>query len=120
MIHDILWEPQKAAVKFILDRRRVLLADQPGSGKTLMSLAALEADGCFTNGVTLILAPKFPAKTTWLKDHVMKYVAPLGVNIYDLTSGTSEVKNNRLQGVKTPAVIVANHDALAISSNGER
>jgi hypothetical protein len=120
VIHDILWEPQKAAVKFILDRRRVLLADQPGSGKTLMSLAALEADGCFTNGVTLILAPKFPAKTTWLKDHVMKYVAPLGVNIYDLTSGTSEVKNNRLQGVKTPAVIVANHDALAISSNGER
>ena len=120
MINDILWEPQKVAVEFILDRRRVLLADQPGSGKTLMSLAALEADGCFTNGVTLILAPKFPAKTTWLKDHVMKYVAPLGVNVYDLTSGTSEVKNSRLLEVNTPAVIVANHDALAISSNGER
>lgn len=120
MIVDILWEKQKQAVEFIVDRRRVLLADQPGSGKTLMSLAALEADGCFTNGLVLILAPKFPAKTTWLKDHVMKYVAPLGVNVYDLTSGTAEVKNDRLLEVNTPAVIVANHDALAISPNGER
>ena len=120
MINDILWEPQKRAVEFILDRRRVLLADQPGSGKTLMSLAALEADGCFTNGTVLILAPKFPAKTTWLKDHILKYVAPLGVNIYDLTTGTAQAKNGRLREVQTPAVIVANHDALAISPNGER
>lgn len=120
MIVDILWEKQKEAVAFIVDRRRVLLADQPGSGKTLMSLAALEADGCFTNGKVLILAPKFPAKTTWLKDHVMKFVAPTGVNVYDLTSGTAEAKNERLQEVQTPAVIVANHDALAISPNGER
>ena len=70
MIYDMLWEPQKQAVDFIVNQRRVLLADQPGSGKTLMSLAALEVDGCFTNGITLILAPKFPAKTTWLKAHV--------------------------------------------------
>ena len=97
MINEILWEPQKVAVEFILDRRRVLLADQPGSGKTLMSLAALEADGCFTNGMVLIMAPKFPAKTTWLKDHVLKYVAPKGVNVYDLTSGTAQVKNDRLR-----------------------
>lgn len=120
MIVDILWEKQKQAVEFIVDRRRVLLADQPGSGKTLMSLAALEADGCFTNGLVLILAPKFPARTTWLKDHVMKYVAPTGVNVYDLTSGTAEAKNDRLLEVQTPAVVVANHDALAISPNGER
>lgn len=115
-IYDILWEPQKHAVDFIVNSRRVLLADQPGSGKTLMSIAALEVDGCFTNGVTLILAPKFPAKTTWLKDHVMKYVAPKGVHVYDLTSGTAEVKNERLAHVSTPAVIVANHDALAVAS----
>tara|TARA_R110001606_G_scaffold379786_1_gene539997 strand:- start:4920 stop:6422 length:1503 start_codon:yes stop_codon:yes gene_type:complete len=120
MINEILWEPQKVAVEFILERRRVLLADQPGSGKTLMSLAALEADGCFTNGMVLIMAPKFPAKTTWLKDHVLKYVAPKGVNVYDLTSGTAQVKNDRLREVQTPAVIVANHDALAISPKGER
>lgn len=120
MIVDILWEKQKQAVDFIVDRRRVLLADQPGSGKTLMSLAALEADGCFTNGVVLILAPKFPAKTTWLKDHVMKFVSPLGVNIYDLTTGTSDAKNARLESIQSPAIIVANHDALAISPNGER
>ena len=120
MITDILWEPQKEAVGFIVDNRRVLLADQPGSGKTLMSLAALEVDGCFTNGVSLILAPKFPAKTTWLKDHVTRFVAPLGVNIYDLTTGTAQVKNDRIRSVQKPAIIVANHDALAISPNGER
>ena len=104
MIYEILWEPQKQAVDFIVNQRRVLLADQPGSGKTLMTLAALEIDGCFTNGVTLILAPKFPAKTTWLKAHLEKYVAPLGVNIYGLTSGTAEVKNDRIASVKSPAV----------------
>jgi hypothetical protein len=120
MIVDILWEKQKHAVEFIVDRRRVLLADQPGSGKTLMSLAALEADGCFTNGMMLILAPKFPAKTTWLKDHVMKFVSPAGVNVYDLTTGTADAKNARLADVQTPAIIIANHDSLAISPNGER
>lgn len=120
MIGDILWERQKEAVEFILERRRVLLADQPGSGKTLMSLAALEADGCFVDGITLILAPKFPAKTTWLKDHVNKFVAPMGVNIYDLTSGSADVKNKRLTSVVAPAVVIANHEALAIAPNGER
>lgn len=118
-IYDILWEPQKQAVDFIVNSRRVLLADQPGSGKTLMSLAALEVDGCFTNGIVLILAPKFPAKTTWLKDHVMRFVAPKGVHIYDLTSGTAEAKNERLENVITPAIIVANHDALAVASGSK-
>jgi SNF2 family DNA or RNA helicase len=119
-IYDILWDTQKQAVDFICQQRRVLLADQPGSGKTLMSLAALEADGKFDEGITLILAPKFPAKTTWLRDHVQKYVAPKGVNIYDLTSGSSEVKNKRLENVVAPAVIVANHDAIAVSGTVSR
>lgn len=120
MIYDMLWEPQKHAVDFIVNQRRVLLADQPGSGKTLMSLAALEADGCFTNGIVLILAPKFPAKTTWLRSHVEKYVAPLGVNVYDLTSGTAEAKNARITTIESPAVIVANHDALAVAAGNKK
>lgn len=120
MIYDMLWEPQKQAVDFIVNQRRVLLADQPGSGKTLMSLAALQVDGCFTNGITLILAPKFPAKTTWFKNHVQKFVAPLGVNVYDLTSGTAEAKNERIEDIRLPAVIVANHDALAVGSGNKK
>ena len=120
MVYDMLWEPQKAAVDFILKARRVLLADQPGSGKTIMSLAALEADGCLTRGKVLILAPKFPAKTTWFKDHVTKYAAPMGVNIFDLTSGSSEDKNAKLANFQGSGVVVANHDALAISPKGER
>lgn len=115
MIKDILWEPQKQAVDFIVNSRRVLLADQPGSGKTLMSLAALEADGLFEQGISLVLAPKFPAKTTWYKDHAMKYVAPKGVNIIDLTSGTADRKNQRLANIQSPALIIANHDALAVA-----
>lgn len=115
MIEDILWEPQKHAVNFIVDARRVLLADQPGSGKTLMSLAALERDGLFEAGISLVLAPKFPAKTTWYKDHALKFVAPKGVQIVDLTSGTAEQKNARLINVQSPALIIANHDALAVA-----
>jgi SNF2 family DNA or RNA helicase len=104
----------------MINARRVLLADQPGSGKTLMSLAALELDGCFTNGVTLILAPKFPARTTWLRSHIEKFVAPLGVNVYDLASGTAEAKNARINAIQSPAVIIANHDALAVGSGNSR
>jgi hypothetical protein len=115
MIEDILWEPQKEAVNFIVNARRVLLADQPGSGKTLMSLAALERDGLFEDGISLVLAPKFPAKTTWYKDHALKFVAPRGVQIVDLTSGTAEQKNARLVDVQSPALIIANHDALAVA-----
>lgn len=115
MIEDILWEPQKEAVEFIVNARRVLLADQPGSGKTLMSLASLERAGLFDDGVSLVLAPKFPAKTTWYKDHALKYVAPKGVQIIDLTSGTAEQKNARLTNVQSPALIIANHDALAVA-----
>ena len=115
-IYDILWEPQREAVDFIVESKRVLLADQPGSGKTLMSLAALEKAGVFEAGISLILAPKFPAKTTWLTDHVERFVRPLGVNVYDLTSGSANVKNARLSNLQYPAIIIANHDALAIGA----
>lgn len=117
MIYEMLWDPQKSAVDFIAAKRRVLLADQPGSGKTLMSLAALEATGAFESGVTLILAPKFPAKTTWLQGHVEKFV-PKHVNVYDLTSGSAEKKNERIASVVEPAIIVANHDALSVAPGG--
>lgn len=118
MIYEMLWDPQKTAVDFIADKRRVLLADQPGSGKTLMSLAALEATGAFDDGVTLILAPKFPAKTTWLQGHVEKFV-PSHVNVYDLTSGSADKKNERITTVVAPAIVVANHDALSVAPGGK-
>jgi len=119
MIYEMLWEPQKTAVDFMVAKRRTLLADQPGSGKTLMSLAALEGSGAFNDGITLILAPKFPAKTTWLQGHIEKYV-PKHVNIYDLTSGSAEKKNERIESVVAPAIIVANHDALSVAPGGKR
>lgn len=118
MIYEMLWDSQKIAVNFIKEKRRVLLADQPGSGKTLMSLAALEATGAFTEGITLILAPKFPAKTTWLQGHIEKFV-PSNVNVYDLTSGSAEKKNERIAQVVQPAIVVANHDALSVAPGGK-
>lgn len=118
MIYEMLWDSQKIAVNFITEKRRVLLADQPGSGKTLMSLAALEANKAFDDGITLILAPKFPAKTTWLQGHVEKFV-PKHVNIYDLTSGSAEKKNERITNVVAPAIVVANHDALSVAPGGK-
>lgn len=51
----------------IYDRRRLLLADQPGSGKTLQALLALELDGEFTepHRCTLILCNVTGCQLTW-------------------------------------------------------
>jgi SWI/SNF-related matrix-associated actin-dependent regulator of chromatin subfamily A-like protein 1 len=38
---------QRAGVRYALDRRRTFIADEQGLGKTVQSLAALEADGAF-------------------------------------------------------------------------
>ena len=42
-IHGVpgLWDWQKSAIRFILDRKRVLLADQMGTGKTVTALGAV-------------------------------------------------------------------------------
>ena len=55
------WQIPGAA--FIVGQKRVLLADQPGLGKTIQTLAAIaEMDVC---GPILVVAPRTAASVTW-------------------------------------------------------
>lgn len=53
---------QKVGAKFILDGGKVIIADQPGLGKTLMTLAALVSAGV---RLVLVFAPKTAMETVW-------------------------------------------------------
>lgn len=52
-----------AGARFAMERRRVVIADEPGLGKTIQSIAAVI--GCKTTGSVLIVAPKSAAYLTW-------------------------------------------------------
>lgn len=54
---------QRAAVEFMRTRPSVLLADQPGSGKTLMTIASIIAAG--VEGDILVLAPSIAVQAAW-------------------------------------------------------
>lgn len=52
-----------AGAKFAMQRRNVLIADEPGLGKTIQSIAAVV--GSKTRGTILVVAPKTAAHVTW-------------------------------------------------------
>lgn len=54
---------QRAAVEFMRTRPSVLLADQPGSGKTLMTIASIVA--AEVTGDILVLAPSIAVQAAW-------------------------------------------------------
>lgn len=49
--------------RFAMSQKRVVIADEPGLGKTIQSIAAVV--GCKTTGSVLIVAPKTAAYVTW-------------------------------------------------------
>lgn len=73
-IPDLLWEEapdtakalrpyQRAGVQFMLDSPSTLLADEPGAGKTLSSIATMISAG--VTGDILVLAPSAAIQVTW-------------------------------------------------------
>lgn len=110
-----LYPYQKDAVDVMIDKRQVLLADQPGLGKTLEVLGALEMLGLFDEGVSMILTPIVAAQTAW-KDTIDKYVLPYNdeVQLLDLSKGSSTQKIRALDATKfdRPTIILANHGAI--------
>ena len=73
-IPDLLWEEapdtakalrpyQRAGVQFMLDSPSTLLADEPGAGKTLSSIATMISAG--VTGDILVLAPAAAIQVTW-------------------------------------------------------
>jgi SNF2 family DNA or RNA helicase len=115
---SVLFDYQKVAADRIVTDRRLLLADQPGLGKTLEVLGGLEQVGLLTTQLSniLVLTPIINAHTTWI-DSVERFVKPLypHVTVVDLAKGSAVQKNKRMNvDVVGPIVYVANHDALAV------
>lgn len=111
---NVLYGYQKDAVDRIVLQERILLADQPGLGKTLMVLGALERSFMYDHGKNiLIITPIINAQTAW-KDTIEKFVLPnWDVNVLDISKGTASKKQKELQsGNALCNVVIANHNAI--------
>lgn len=67
---------QRQGVQFVQKNRNVLIADEPGLGKTLQAMSAVIESGC--SGSVLVVAPKTAAYVTWPQEleRWMEDVAP--------------------------------------------
>lgn len=114
IVQQILFDYQREAAQRIFEQRRVLLADQPGLGKTLEVLGALELDGLFEREARiLILTPIINAQTTW-RDSIERFVQTrYSVSVVDASKGTAAQKSKQFANVAHQSVIVlANHNAI--------
>ena len=110
---------QRDAITFLQQKQQVILADQPGLGKTLEILGTLEAATLLERpgAISLVLAPGLVAQTAW-KPIIDDFVADAYPNlrvVYAYT-GTSAKKqkavSEALADTSTPLLIVANHNAI--------
>jgi SNF2 family DNA or RNA helicase len=123
LVSEVLFGYQVEAANRIQEARRILLADQPGLGKTLEVLGALELDGLFTKPANiLILTPLVNAQTTWI-DSIERFIKPrYDVQVFDLSRGSAKQKANNLAVEQTSEVkmYVANHNAIDMTKAGMR
>jgi SNF2 family DNA or RNA helicase len=116
LFDEVLYPYQQVAASRINESRRILLADQPGLGKTLEVLAGLELAGLFYKPSTiLIVTPIINAQTTW-RDTLERFVQPrYDISVIDVSKGTASQKSKQFKKVYPdgPVVVLANHDALA-------
>lgn len=121
LVDSVLFDYQKLAAQRIASDRRLLLADQPGLGKTLEVLGGLELAGLLTGDKNiLVLTPIINAHTTWI-DSVERFVQPLypDVSVVDVASGSATKKDARVAGAGA-SIFVANHNALDVVKNKPR
>lgn len=116
MISDLLKPYQREAAERIARNKSMLLADQPGLGKTFTSLGALELSGALKPGsVALITGPLITCDTAWLptiKAHMPE------VNAINAFSGSRSKRNKAIvDGLRDdmPNIVVTNHESLGIS-----
>jgi SNF2 family DNA or RNA helicase len=119
--NGVLFDYQKLAAKRIQEQRSVLLADQPGLGKTLEVLGALELDGLFERPSNiLILTPIINAQTTW-RDSIVRWVQDrYDVSLIDVSKGTSAKKDKQFENLGKTNIVLANHNALDLTPKGVR
>ena len=118
---EVLYDYQRDAADRIALQRRILLADQPGLGKTLMVLGGLEKADMFRIGKNiLIVTPIINAQTAWI-DTIEKFIAPRwDVNVIDISRGSVHDKRDNIATNLTGLcnIIVANHNAIDIMDHG--
>jgi SNF2 family DNA or RNA helicase len=123
LVNEVLFDYQVEAAQRIAESRRVLLADQPGLGKTLEVLGALELDGLFDRPSNiLILTPIINAQTTWI-DTIERFIKPrYNVGVIDVSKGTAKQKSKQFEQVfeDVPVIVLANHNAIDMTKNGIR
>jgi SNF2 family DNA or RNA helicase len=123
LVSEVLFDYQVEAAKRINESRRILLADQPGLGKTLEVLGALELDGALDRPCNiLVLTPIVNAQTTWI-DSLERFIAPrYPINIVDASKGSAAKKSKAFEQSKVygPTFVIANHNAIDLTKSGVR
>lgn len=123
LISEVLFGYQVEAAERIAEQKAILLADQPGLGKTLEVLGALEIAGLLNKpSRILITTPLINAQTTWV-DSIARFISPrYDVEVVDVFSGTSKQKQARVDAADTskPVFYVLNHNSLDLTKNGPR
>ena len=120
---EVLFDYQKLAAERIARQQRILLADQPGLGKTLEVLSALELADLYGIGKNiLIITPIINAQTAWI-DTIKRFVEPrYDVNVLDVSKGSVHDKRavleDNLQGLCN--IVVANHNAIDLVGHDNR
>ena len=119
---EILYPYQRDAVDEIIQKRRVLLADQPGLGKTLEVLGALEELDLYNpqdSHAILVLTPVVNVRTAWIRS-IEQFILPRYPQtvVVDLGTGSSMKKETLLATAlaspgTAPIIVVANHDSLS-------
>lgn len=126
---EVLYPYQREAVQEIVKKKRVLLADQPGLGKTLEVLSGLEELDLFNprdSHAILILTPLVNVRSAWLRT-IEQFVLPRYPQtvVVDLGTGSSTKKDTLLASALAspgtePIIVVANHDAISLVKNKPR
>ena len=121
IIEEVLYPYQKEAAHAIVTKRRLLIADQPGLGKTLEVLGGLEEAGVFRSGdshAVLVLTPLVNVKSAWIRS-IKIFLLPRHPDlvVLDLGTGSSTKKEALLADAlasptTAPIIVVANHDSI--------
>jgi SNF2 family DNA or RNA helicase len=120
LVGEVLFPYQVTAAERIAAQGRLLLADQPGLGKTLEVLGGLELAGLFDRpSAILIVTPIVNAQTTW-RDTLERFVKRFhDIVVVDVSVGSATVKAKAFRaGVREsvesgkPTVFLVNHNGL--------
>lgn len=106
---------QMRGARFAMENRNVLIADEPGLGKTIQSIAAVVGDKM--RGNILVVAPKTAVYTTW-PNELARWLADIAPNDMIRTIGGLASKRERLTLVRQILQWGMDHDPEVVDLDG--